>query len=443
VTEVWKRGRAVAVIGVLALSFGAAACSDDGGGTDKDSAECQPYKDFQGDFNDKRVTAFSPIRGVEADKFEEAWKTFEDCTGIDVRYEGTGEFESQIPVRVDGGNPPDVAFFPQPGLLQRFATAGKLKAASAKTKELATANFSKDWLAYGTVGGTFYAAPLGANVKSFVWYSPQLFKEKNYKVPTSWDEMMTLSNKMVADGVRPWCVGIESGVATGWPVTDWLEDVLLRTEGPEFYDQWVTHKVPFNDPKVVAALDRVGSIMKNPQFVGDVKRISTLAFQEGGLPVAEKKCGMHRQASFYANNWKDGTKVGEDADVFAFYFPPIDSSKGKPVLGGGEFVAAFADRPEVQAFQAFLATEEFANLRAKTGSWVTANNKVDPSLFAGPIDQLSVKILQDPGSVFRFDGSDLMPSSVGSGTFWKAATDWVNGKDTKSTLDFIESSWPT
>jgi alpha-glucoside transport system substrate-binding protein len=445
VTDLRRRSRIVAAVGVLGLTLtGAVACGDSKSSTkDKNSAECAPFKDYQG-HEGKKVTAYSSIRDVEADKLDQSWKLFEECTGIDIKHEGSGEFEAQIQVRSDGGNAPDLAFFPQPGLLQRFAAAGKLKQSAAATKAMAEKNFSKDWLGYGTVNGTLYAAPLGANVKSFVWYSPGLFKDKGYAVPTTWDEMIALSEKMttVGGGFTPWCVGLESQDATGWPATDWMEDVILRMYGPDVYDQWVTHKIPFNDPRIVDAANKVGSIIKNNKYVGDPKREVTTSFQEGGLPVAQKKCGMHRQASFYANQWTQGTKVGENDTVFAFYFPPIDAAKGKPVLGGGEFVAAFADRPEVQAVQTYLASPEWATSRAKLGAWVSANKGVDISNFASPIDSLSVKLLQDPSTVFRFDGSDLMPGSVGAGTFWKEMINWVNGKDTKAALDAIEASWP-
>jgi alpha-glucoside transport system substrate-binding protein len=207
----------------------------------------------------------------------------------------------------------------------------------------------------------------------------------------------------------------------------------------------VTHKIPFNDPKIVAAVDKVGAILKNEKFVnggyGPVKSIASTAFQEGGVPITEGKCALHRQASFYANFWPEGTKVGEDGDVFAFYLPGNDPSK-KPVLGAGEFVAAFADRPEVQAVQAYLAGAEFPNTRMKLATYVSARKGVDPANAQNPIDKLSIEMLQDPNTVFRFDGSDLMPASVGAGTFWKGMTDWINGKDTKTVLDYIEASWP-
>jgi len=348
-------------------------------------------------------------------------------------------------VRVDGGKPPDIAFFPQPGLLERFARAGKLKPASAKVKELASRNWSPDWLKYSTIDGTFYGAPLGSSVKSFVWYSPKMFDEKGYRVPQTWDELIELSDRIADDGIKPWCAGIESGEATGWPATDWIEDVLLREIGPDDYDRWVSHELAFNDPKVVAAVDKAGGILKNDRYVnggyGPVSSIASTAFQEGGTPITAGKCALHRQASFYANFWPDGTKVAEDGDVFAFYLPGNDTSS-RPVLGAGEFVAGFADRPEVQAVQAYLATADYANARMKLGTYVSANKGVDLANAQNPIDRLSMEMLRDPSTVFRFDGSDLMPAAVGAGTFWKGMTDWINGKDTRSTLDFIEASWP-
>jgi alpha-glucoside transport system substrate-binding protein len=442
-----RPARVALVAGAVSVTLIAAACSDsndDNSSAPNDSAECAAYSQY-GNHSGKTVSIYSPIRDAEADLFEQTWAKFAECTGMKISYEGTGEFEAQIQVRVDGGDAPDLAFFPQPGLLQRFAEAGKVKVAPEKVKAAAAQNWSESWVNYGTVDGTFYAAPLGASVKSFVWYSPKMFQEKGYEVPETWDDLIALSDKIAADGIKPWCAGIESGDATGWPATDWLEDVLLREIGPEEYDKWIAHEIPFNSPEIVAGLDRVGSILKNENYVnggyGPVQSIASTAFQEGGVPITAGQCALHRQASFYANFWPDGTEVAEDGDVFAFYLPGDDTSS-KPVLGAGEFVAAFADRPEVQAVQEYLTTPEFAEDRMKLATYVSANKGVDISLAKNPIDKLSMEILSDPETVFRFDGSDLMPAAVGAGTFWKGMTDWINGKDTKSTLDFIEQSWP-
>ena len=167
---------------------------------------------------------------------------------------------------------------------------------------------------------------------------------------------------------------------------------------------------------------------------------------DGGLPILDGTCYMHRQANFYAANFPEGTKVAEDGEAYAFPLPPIDASKPDSILVGAEFVAAFNDRPEVQAFQAYLSSPEWANEKGKAtpqGGWLSAHTGLDPANIASPIDKLSVQILQDKSKSFSFDGSDLMPAQVGSKSFWTGMTDWINGtKDTKQTLDFIESTWP-
>ncbi|HYN96191.1 MAG TPA: ABC transporter substrate-binding protein [Pilimelia sp.] len=442
-----RRRQALALTSVLGLLLAATACSDDGGNGDTatGSDDCAAFEKYAGN-EGKKVSIYASIRDTEAELLEESWSQFAECTEIEIEYEGSGEFEAQLPVRVDGGNPPDLAFIPQPGLLKRFADGKKLKPAPADAKAAAEANYPANWLGYSTVGGTFYGAPLASNVKSFVWYSPKTFQEKGWAVPKTWDELIKLSDTIAASGVKPWCAGVESGDATGWPATDWLEDLMLRTAGPDVYDQWVTHQIAFNDPRVKTALDQAGQILKNPKYVnggyGDVKSIVSTSFQEGGLPVRDGKCAMHRQASFYANQWPEGTTVAEDGDVFAFYFPTVDPAKGEPLLAAGEFVTAFTDRPEVQAVQNYLATPDYHNARAKLGNWVSGSKGLDIANVKNPIDKLSVELLNSAGDRLRFDGSDLMPSSVGAGTLWRGMVQWLNGANSTTVLNSIEGSWP-
>lgn len=460
--------KSIAVASSLSLAVLLSACADVGTGGDTASPgstaattgggdqaggtlDCEAYKKF-GDLEGTTVTVYTSIIAPEDQPHIDSWVPFEECTGVDVEYEGSKEFEAQLLVRVKGGNAPDIAYIPQPGLLATLVReTGKVVEAPAETSANVDEFFDPAWKGYGSVDGKFYAAPLGANVKSYVWYSPKTFTEKGYEVPETWDDLMTLTEKIAADNpdAKPWCAGFGSGDATGWPGTDWLEDVLMRTAGPDVYDQWVAHEIPFNDAKVVEALDTAGKILKDPKYVnggfGDVNSIATTTFQDGGQPILQGKCFMHRQASFYAANWPEGTKVAEDGDAWAFYLPAVDPEAGKPVLGGGEFVAAFADRPEVKAFQTYLSSADWANEKAKAtpnGGWVSANKGLEIDNLASPIDRLSAETLQDEKAVFRFDGSDMMPSVVGAGTFWKGMTDWITGQPTQESLDFIERSWP-
>ena len=450
--------------GAIALTLGLAGC---GGGSTPGTAapsssapapgasstapagggECAPYEAY-GKHDGKTVNIYTGIVTPEDKPHIESYKTFEKCTGMSVEYDGDKSFETQVLVRAKAGNPPDLAIIPQPGLLQQLVETGSVKAAPAAVSQNVDKFWTADWKKYGTVEGTFYAAPLGASVKSLVWYSPAEFTEAGYPVPTTLDELKQLSDRMVAEGKKPWCAGVASGEATGWPITDWHEDMMLRLSGPDVYDQWVEHEIPFNGPESTAALDKVGEYLKNEAYVngglGEVKSIATTAFQDGGVPITDGVCSLHRQASFYASNWPDGTTVAEDGDVFAFYLPGT-STDTKPVLGGGEFIAAFNDKPEVQAVQAFLSSDTWANAKAQNtpkGGWVTANKGLDVKNLVSPIDQLAATILLDPKAVFRFDGSDQMPAAIGSNAYWKQSTNWITGQDTATTVGNIEKAWP-
>jgi alpha-glucoside transport system substrate-binding protein len=441
-------GASSIALALTGCSSGSEEAATDGGSSPAADGACAAYAEY-GDLTGKEVTIYTSIVAPEDQPHIDSYKPFEECTGAKVIYEGSKEFEAQLKVRAEAGNPPDLAYIPQPGLLATLVGDGYVKPAPAAVSANADEFWGADWKNYGTVDGTFYAAPLGANVKSYVWYSPSMFADNGWEIPTTWAGLKELSDKIAASGVvdKPWCAGIGSGDATGWTATDWMEDVMLRVNGPEVYDQWTNHEIPFNDPKVVAVLDEVGSFLKNDAWVngglGDVKTIASTTFQEGGIPILAGDCAMHRQASFYGSNFAEaGANIAPDGDVWAFYLPSVDGTS-KPTLGGGEFVGAFADRPEVQAFQAYLSSAEWANAKADVSpaGWVTANKGADPAKFEG-IDKLSVEILQDPSTQFRFDASDLMPAAVGAGTFWTGMTDWITGKSTQDTLDFIEDSWP-
>ncbi|WP_024286104.1 ABC transporter substrate-binding protein [Cellulomonas sp. KRMCY2] len=454
--QINTRRRYAAIAGGLGLALALAACqpADDTAGDGETTAAegCEDYAAY-GDLAGTEVTVYTSIVEQEQTDQEDSYVEFERCTGADIKYEGSREFEAQLLVRIEAGNAPDIAYLPQPGLLKTIVAdyPDAIVPAPEGTAANVDSFFSESWKGYGTVDGTFYAAPLGANMKSFVWYSPAMFADAGYEVPETWDDMIALSDQIVADSpdTKPWCAGIESGDATGWPATDWIEDVVLRSAGPDVYDQWVAHEIPFNDPQIVEAIGVVGGILKNPAYVnggyGDFKTIATTPWGDGGLPILDGQCWMHRAANFYQNSWPEGTTVAEDGDVFAFYLPSMDG-ESKPVLGGGEFVAAFDDRPEVAAFQTFLSSDTWANEKARVtegGGWVSANNGLDVENLATDFDKLASTVLGDPTSVIRFDASDLMPGAVGAGTFWTEMTNWFAlDKSDIEVADAIEASWP-
>ncbi|SEJ62304.1 ABC transporter substrate-binding protein [Demequina mangrovi] len=431
---------------------GDSGSSGDGGDGGAMAAGCEAYADY-GTFDGESVEIYGTQVDEEADRLVESWMEFEECTGITVEWIGNQEFETQMNVRVEAGDPPDLAIFPQPGLAARFIEGGSVVPAPESVEANVDEFWTESWKEYGTVDGTFYAAPLMASVKGWIWYSPTQFAENGYEVPETWDDMMALTAQMAEDGAdnsqyRPWCIGFESGEATGWPGTDWIEDIVLRQQGAETYDAWVAGDVKFSDPEIVEAFDTFGEIALNADYVnggiGGPETIASTAFGDGGLPILDGNCSLHHQASFYEGFWPEGTVVAEDGDIWAFITPKINADDPDAVTGGGEFITAFNDNPATVAFQTFLSSDTWANIRVGLGGVISANQGLDPANASSELGTAAIELLQSEDTLFKFDGADLMPAAVGSASFWTGITDWVQGtKSTEEVTSFIDGTWPS
>ncbi|GGK90756.1 alpha-glucoside ABC transporter substrate-binding protein [Salinibacterium xinjiangense] len=435
-----------AILAVAGLAL--AGCSSDTGSGSGSSAGPGP-----GDAGDADgvVTIYGTIQDTEADLLNKSWAAWEKESGIDIQYEGSKEFEAQIGTRAQGGTAPDLAIFPQPGLLGDLASRDLVQPAPEGVASNVSEFWGEDWAGYASTGDTLYGAPLMASVKGFVWYSPAQFKEWGVEVPTTYQELLDLTKTIQGKTkTAPWCVGFGSDAATGWPGTDWVEDLVLREAGPDVYDQWVAHEIPFNDPAIKSAFDSVGEILLNPDYVnagfGDVKSINTTPFGDPARALGDGSCALHHQASFYDGFIQDpangNATVGPDADIWAFITPSVEAG-GSAVTGGGEIVAAFSNDTDTVKVQEYLSSPEWANSRVALGGVISANKGLDPASASSPILQEAIKVLQDPATTFRFDGSDLMPGVVGAGSFWTGMVDWINGKSTDEVLDNIEATWPS
>ncbi|WP_433674714.1 ABC transporter substrate-binding protein [Microbacterium gorillae] len=433
----------LAFAGILGLAL--AGCAESDGGTGGGSGS--------GDGGSTKTVRISGgITGSEADDLNASFEQFTKDTGITVEYTGDKSFEGNIVTKVTGGDAPDIAIVPQPGLLKTLVETGKVLAAPDAVSTAVDENWSEDWKSYGTFDGTFYAAPMLANLKGYVWYSPAKFEEWGVEVPKTWDELMTLTKTIQEKtGAAPWCAGFASGDASGWPGTDWIEDLVLRQAGPDVYDKWVSGDVKFTDPDIEKAFDAVGTILKDPNYVnagfGDVKSINSTAFADVAAKVADGSCALTHQASFLSANFLDVKNaagetptVAADGDVYAFILPGVTEG-ALQVEGGGEFVAGFSDDESTQKVLEFMASPEFADARVKLGGVISANKNADPTLASSEFLQDAMKTLQDENTVFRFDASDLMPATVGSGSFWKGMVDWIDGKDTKTVLSDIQAGY--
>ena len=390
-----------------------------------------------------KVTILGSISGADQEKLEAALAPFVEATGIEVEYQGTAAFTSVLPVRVETGNQPDLALFPQPGLMADYARQGLLVPINSwiEQTDLEQA-YSQDWLRLGSVNGQLYGLWLRASVKSLVWYNPKAFQTAGYQVPQTWSELENLSQTIVNQGKVPWCLGIESGEATGWVGTDWIEDIILRTSGPQVYDQWIQHEIPFNDPAVRLAFEKFGDIALNPKLVvgGTVGVINTpYGRSPNGLFTDPPQCYLHRQASFIASFFPEGVILGEDVDIFPL--PPIQPKSGLPILVGGDVMAMFNDTPEARKLLQYLTTAQPYQIWASLGSYISPHQQVSLEIYPNSVIRKQAEILAD-ADVIRFDASDMMPGIVGTGAFWMGVVEYIEGTDVDTVLVDINQSWP-
>ena len=395
------------------------------------------------------LTVFGPWLGADQENVEAVLADFAAKSGHKVSYVGSDSFEQQVRVDAEAGSAANVSVFPQPGLAADLARNGFLTPLAAGTADWVRENYAagQSWVDLGTYAsaegqdklyGFFYKVDL----KSLVWYNPENFEDAGYDVPQTMEQLKALTNQIVADGGTPWCIGLGSGGATGWPATDWVEDMMLRTQSPADYDKWVSNEMKFNDPKVVAAIEEFGYFARNDDYVaGGAGAVSSTDFRDSpkGLFSSPAQCYMHRQASFIPAFFPEGTSVGEDADFF--YFPSYAGKElGSPVLGAGTVWGITQNSPEAHELIAYLQDPKAHEIWMARKGFLTPHKGVDTSVFSDPTLKKMNDILVG-ATTFRFDASDLMPGGVGAGSFWTGMVDYAGGKSAQQTANEIQASW--
>jgi alpha-glucoside transport system substrate-binding protein len=433
------RTRGIRVVAVAAAAvLVTAGCLEEGGDSGGGSSGN----------GDKQVEILFGFGGDQSKAFQASLDTWAKSNDVTIKYsEASQSFDTLVRSRVAGNNLPDIALFPQPGVMMDIAKSGKLRDLTG----IIDVNAIKTTLVPGeldagtSTDGKVYGAPMSMNVKSLVWYPKKAFEAAGYKVPTTTAELMTLTDQIRGSGTAPWCIGIESSAATGWAATDWMEDYVLRIGGPETYDKWVKHEIPFNDPVVKQAADQFGKIaLTEGNVFGGRKAIVSNAFSTAANPMFDSppKCFLHRQGNFITQKgfFPDRIRTAMDTEVGVFQLPGTTAAD-KPVLGGGDLAGAFSDDDATKKVISFITSDKF-NGGTKEGSYISPHKTFDVSQYPDETTRTVAKLAYG-ATVFRFDGSDQMPGAVGAGSFWKGMVAWISGqKSEEQVLNDIEASWP-
>jgi DNA-binding SARP family transcriptional activator len=384
-----------------------------------------------------RVSIAGTHLDVSATELRVEFATFTASTGIEVIYTEASTFETDMTEgRLQDSH--DIVLVPQPSWIASEARAGRLvDLGRYLPHDQILADYGVQLASLVTVGtdgnwpadvGHLSAVPVNAAMKSLIWYVPAAFDAAGYQVPTSWAELIALSDLIVAEGGAPWCFAEESGLASGWPATDWVEDLLIRGAGPEIYDAWVVGDVAFSSPPVRRAFERLGQLAFTDGYVqGGMLMALNTPFWAGVIQLVEEPpgCWLHHKASFGAISLPDDIVLGED--IATFPTPPITPDHAEFTLIGGDFALVYTDRPEVRAVVEYLASPDFGRQLAKSRWFLAANRRFDTSLYPNTwTQQLAAELVRatDADSV-RFDGSDQLPPEVGTSPLWNAMTDYL------------------
>jgi len=394
----------------------------------------------------------------EGANFAASVADFAKATGIVFQIDSiASSHEVILRSRIEGGSPPDLAVLAQPTAVVAYGDEGKLVdfASFMDTNKLNSEHTAT--IGPVTKDGHIWGIPYKADVKSTIWYPIKAFAAKGYTVPTTWDELVALSDKIVADGSHPWCASAGGpGAATGWQLTDWIEQVVLDTKGLDYYNQWITHQVKFTDPGIKAAFDKVASILFKQGYVDGGG--PAIVNQDQKTPMdpmfngdtATPGCWMQKIPTWYGPDFFPDQRtsgqpskyvIGQDIGIFPF--PTIDPAF-KGAEGSGDTLLMMKDRPEVRAVAEFLSTPEGLENWIRAGSAISSNNKTPADWYAGSYKLKVAADIVAKASFIGFDASDLMPAAVGAGSFWTEADDWANnnGSNTDAVLQAIDASWP-
>ena len=426
-----KKSTTLLGVAALAASLGLTACGGDSGGS-----------------NSKTVTIWSSIDQPVQDGLLKALNAKLDGKGITVDWKKVDNINQLIMTKIQANDTPDIAFIPQPGVVADIVSRGAAQPLDDVVDMSALQdNMLAGTLDAGTVDGKLYGLLVSANVKGLIFYPKKAWDAAGYPTEVATiDDLNALTEQIKADGNTPWCMGIESDTATGWPATDWFETLIAKYSGADVYKQWVTNEVKFDSDQVKQAAAEFDKLLfTDGNTLGGRSAIASTNFGTAGTPMFDDPpgCWMYNQGSFITGFFPKDVLSDLDANVGVMGFPPATAGGDNPVIGGGDMAMLLSTNENAKTVLAALSETDIGNDAAATSSFISPHKDFDASLYANDLVRSYAKVATD-ATTFLFDGSDQMPGEVGAGTFWKDMTAWISGQeDLDTALKNIDASWPS
>ena len=390
-------------------------------------AACSPGQGSTSTTTGGTVHVLGSWGGSEQDSFLAMVKPFEDQTGIKVNYEGTRDINATLTTRLQAGNPPELAGLPGPGQMFQFAKAGKLVALDNILDNTAMKDqYPDSWLKLGQYNGKTYSIFIKTALKGLVWYNPKTFAAKGYSVAKTWDQLLALQGKIASSGTTPWCIGLESGAASGWPGSDWVKEIVLSQSGPTVYDNWWQGKQKWSSPEIKLAWQTFGKIIAGNNVYGGKQYMLATNFGDAAQPMFTNppKCYMHQQASFITDFFTKYPTAPKPVTDFKFFpLPDVDPQYAGSHVVAGDLFGMFKDTDQARQLIKYLTTPEAQTIWVKRGGAISPNKKVTLSDYP---DELSRSIGQTMTTtqIAKFDAGDLMPSAM-QAQYFKSVLDFV------------------
>ena len=390
--------------------------------------------------NGAHVRVLGLWSGPELDSFMTVKSVWEKDTGGIVDWEGTQELPDVLTARMQAGNPPDIAILSNPGLMQQLAKEGKLLPLNSfMDMNQVRKDYAPAWIDLGSYDGEMYAIFYKVANKATVWYNPPAFAAANYTVPKTWDDMITLADRMVTDSNTPFSIVAPSGPASGWALTDWISEIVLNNCGPDLYDKWVTGEIPWTDACIKQSFEMFDEIVQTKGYVlGDSQGILATTDAKGTYPLYTDPptAYMDYLASFaqgFIASKYPNLNPGKDYNFFTF--PTINPNYAGAVTIGADIPVMVNDTPAARSFMTYLAGAQAQEAWIKLGGFTSVNRSVSPDAYLDPVARAVAKELTE-AKISRFGAGDMMPASLQK-AWWKEMLELV--KD-PSKLDSILNS---